>query len=259
MNSPLVSIIINCFNGEKYLSKCIKSILNQDYQNFEIIFWDNLSSDNSKEIIKSFVDNRIKYFSSKKFLNLYEARNEAIQKTNGKYITFLDTDDFWSKDKLKKQVDFLRINKNYKIVYSNSYTINEKNKKKYLTFKHLPYGNITKKLLKSYTIGILTVCIDKSIFKDYKFDKRLNILGDFDFFINLSKTFEIGCIQEPLAFYRVHEQNYSTIKIKTYIDELKNWIDENKITLNKEGYSVNKQRYELLKLKIKFFLNNLGV
>ena len=112
--------------------------------------------------------------------------------------------------------------------------LTKKIKKKYLTFKHLPYGNITKKLLKSYTIGILTVCIDKSIFKDYKFDKRLNILGDFDFFINLSKTFEIGCIQEPLAFYRVHEQNYSTIKIKTYIDELKNWIDENKITLNKD-------------------------
>ena len=125
-----------------------------------------LSSDNSKEITKSFIDNRIKYFSSKKFLNLYEARNAAIQKTNGKYVTFLDTDDFWSKDKLKKQVDFLRINKNYKIVYSNSYTINEKNKKKYLTFKHLPYGNITKRLLRSYTIGILTfspVFADKSI------------------------------------------------------------------------------------------------
>ena len=96
---PLISIIMNCYNGEKYLKKSIKSVINQNYKNWELIFWDNKSSDNSKKILKEFKDNRIKYFFSKKFTNLYEARNLAIKKSKGSYICFLDTDDWWDKKK----------------------------------------------------------------------------------------------------------------------------------------------------------------
>ena len=60
--SSLISVIVNCHNGEKYLEKCISSILNQKYENFEIIFFDNFSSDNSKKILENFKDGRIKYF-----------------------------------------------------------------------------------------------------------------------------------------------------------------------------------------------------
>ena len=62
-----VSVIVNCHNGEKYLSKCIASILNQKYENLEIIFYDNFSNDKSKEIISTFMDKRIKYFKSNFF------------------------------------------------------------------------------------------------------------------------------------------------------------------------------------------------
>ena len=96
-NQPLVSIIVNCFNGELFLKDCISSIINQTYKNWEIIFWDNLSTDKSKEILKSFPDKRIKYFCTEKFTTLYEARNLAINKSSGDYIAFLDTDDWWEK------------------------------------------------------------------------------------------------------------------------------------------------------------------
>ena len=59
---PLVSIIINCYNGETYLHDCIKSVLSQTYRNWEIIFWDNISEDGSAEIFKSYNDKRFKYF-----------------------------------------------------------------------------------------------------------------------------------------------------------------------------------------------------
>ena len=108
MKNPLVSIIMNCHNGEKFLRQSIKSVLHQSYKNWELIFYDNCSSDNSKQIIKNFKDKRIKYLHSKIFLNLYHARNKAIQNTKGKYITFLDTDDWWEKNKLKKQIDFVK-------------------------------------------------------------------------------------------------------------------------------------------------------
>ena len=76
----LVSVIMNCHNGEKFLNESVKSVINQTYQNWELIFFDNLSNDNSKKILQSFRDKRIKYFNSKKFLDLYAARNLAIEK-----------------------------------------------------------------------------------------------------------------------------------------------------------------------------------
>ena len=91
----LISIIVNCYNGEKYLKDTIQSVLNQKYQNWEMIFWDNQSNDNSKKIINKYNDNRIKYFYSNKKLPLYAARNEAIKKSSGELIAFLDTDDWW--------------------------------------------------------------------------------------------------------------------------------------------------------------------
>ena len=99
----LVSIIMNCHNGEKYLKQSISSIVSQTYSNWELIFWDNLSKDESKNIVKDFNDDRIKYHSSKNFLKLYDARNHAIKQATGKYIAFLDTDDYWIKDKLKNK------------------------------------------------------------------------------------------------------------------------------------------------------------
>ena len=105
-DTPLVSVIINCHNGEKYLEECLKSIILQSYDNWEIIFWDNLSIDRSKNIVNSFSDKRIKYFYSNKFLNLYHARNLAIERASGKYISFLDVDDTWEKEKMELQVNF---------------------------------------------------------------------------------------------------------------------------------------------------------
>ena len=72
---PLVTIIINCFNGEKYLKDCIQSVINQSYENWEVIFWDNVSNDGSKKIFNRYKDKRLKYFRAKKHSTLYKARN----------------------------------------------------------------------------------------------------------------------------------------------------------------------------------------
>ena len=97
--SPLVSVIMNCYNGEKYLTDSLNSLLSQNYRNWELIFWDNISTDNSKKIFESYNDKRFKYYLAPKHEILYKARNLAIKKTSGDYIAFLDTDDIWSKDK----------------------------------------------------------------------------------------------------------------------------------------------------------------
>ena len=90
-------------------------------------FFDNLSTDNSIKIAKSFKDERIKIFKTNKFLKLYEARNQAIKKTKGQYICFCDTDDWWFKSKLQVQIDFLNKNKEVNLLFTNLFVLNEKN------------------------------------------------------------------------------------------------------------------------------------
>ena len=92
---PLVSVVINCFNGEKYLEECLSSIINQTYDNWEVIFWDNQSRDNSKKIFEKFNDKRFKYYLSPRHTFLYEARDLAIKESKGDFIAFCDVDDFW--------------------------------------------------------------------------------------------------------------------------------------------------------------------
>jgi len=81
--NPLVTVVMNCYNGEKYLQKAIESVLSQTYSNWEIIFWDNQSHDKSAEIFKSYKDRRFKYFLAPKHTVRYEARNYAISKSSG--------------------------------------------------------------------------------------------------------------------------------------------------------------------------------
>jgi glycosyltransferase involved in cell wall biosynthesis len=252
--NPFVSIIMNCHNGEKYLKKSLQSVINQTYKNWELIFWDNRSIDKSKEIVKSFKDKRIKYFKSKKFNSLYESRNQAIKKSKGKYICFLDTDDWWLKKKLINQIDELRKKPEINFIFSNVYLYFQKKKEKKLYFnKKVPKGKITQFLLNNYVIGILTVMMNKDIFKKKKFNKNYNIIGDFDFFINLSLKEQFLCIQKPLAYYRVHDANYSK-KTLEYKKEIKKWINKNSLKFKKLNYSLNKIKYDYLKLKIKNYL-----
>ena len=107
-NQPLVSIIMNCFNGEKYLREALDSVVNQTYLNWELIFWDNQSTDESKEIFLSYDDERFKYYYSKTHTLLSEARNCAITKSHGDFIAFLDVDDWWDINKLEKQIPLFK-------------------------------------------------------------------------------------------------------------------------------------------------------
>ena len=102
-SNKLVSIIMTCHNGEAFLNEAIRSIKNQTYSNWELIFFDNFSKDRSEEIIKTFNDKRIKYFKTDVLENLGTVRKLAYSKCKGSFICFLDVDDYWSEFKLEKQ------------------------------------------------------------------------------------------------------------------------------------------------------------
>jgi len=255
---PLVSIIMNCYNGEKYLSRALESIINQKYSNWELIFWDNLSIDQSKKIFLQYKDQRFRYYKSEKFMTLYEARNEALNKCKGKYITFLDIDDYWFEKKLVKQVEFLEKNEEVGLVYSN-YIIHNINKfffkKNSINPKLFKSGRIINHLIKKYYIGLLTVMIRRSFMKDdlKNFDSKYNLLSDFDYILRFSKIYEIDYIKDVLAIYYQHQDQLQLQNISNQADQLNDWF-KNKVIKNK--IFGNNHDFSSIEKKI-YFLNSL--
>ena len=234
VNKPFVSIIVNCFNGEKYLNQALQSAINQTFKNWELIFWDNQSTDNSKKTFLQIKEERFKYFCSDHHTTLYEARNKAIEKSKGEFIAFLDVDDWWEKSKLEKQIVFFEDPK-VGLVYSNLYLFNEnKKKRKIYSKKILKSGYLTKDLLKNYNIGITTLILRKSAYKAEKgFDNQYNVIGDFDLVLRLSCNWKFQSVQEPLSYYRIHNDNFILKNNFLEIEEFQKWISDQKIFSNK--------------------------
>ena len=253
---PLISVIVNCHNGVKYLKTCIKSILSQKYKNLEIIFFDNCSTDNSKELINQFKDSRIKYHFSKKKLSLYKARNRAIKKSSGSLIAFLDVDDWWDPKYLSSKKNFF-INKGYDYFYTNVLVYHEKKNNfiKYNKFD-LPSGKIFNYLAKNYFIIISGFIIRKKILEKEKFfNEKYNIIGDYDLLMRISKYANAKSFNETLIFYRVHNNNFSKLNNKMYYYEYKDWYNRQK-KINDDNFKKNKDSFllQLNKLEIIYYL-----
>jgi len=259
----LVSIILNCYNGEKYLSAALNSVKNQTYKNWELIFWDNKSKDRSKKIFYSYSDTRFKYFQSKKHSSLYAARNLAVQKAKGKFLAFIDSDDLWEKNKLEKQIKHFQ-DKSVGVVYGNLWVKQENlNKvKKHINYK-IPEGYIHENLINNYYVGIISSVIRRKILVNTKkiFNDKYNIIGDYDLFLRLAKICKFKAIQEPVATYRIHQKNLSKLDRKLEGFELEDWLKNNKKNLKKNQYEKIKIKVEKLKfIGLKFddsFLNTL--
>ena len=204
---PLVSIIINCYNGARYLREALDSVYQQTFKDYEIVFWDNQSTDDSDKIARSY-EEPLKYFRGEKFLPLGAARNAAIEKATGKYIAFLDCDDIWLPEKLEKQVALLESNQELGLVYSDCYIIDSAGtaaEKTYFFDKKPLRGMTFKELVQANPIPLLTAIITKGAFnKAGVFNPRYEISEEYDLWLRIAEFYPIDFIEQPLAKYRVH-------------------------------------------------------
>ena len=234
----MISIIINCHNGSKYLRETLQSIINQDYNNYEVIFWNNNSTDESKGIYQNFQklykDKNLRYFENLSKLPLYQARNEALKLVKGNFICFLDTDDMWLKNKLLQNLNKFQEN-NYDIVFSNIFILNQKNnKKKIYIKKNIHEEKIYESLINNYNASLISIMIKKSVIEkeNYLFNPEFDHIGDFDFILRMAKKYKFGYISEPLAVYRLHENNLTRLNRLNEINEMDVWIKRNVLGLN---------------------------
>jgi len=234
-DAPLVSVIMNCYNGEKYLPRAIESVLNQSYQNWEFIFWDNQSTDKSSEIFKSYSDQRLNYFYASTHTLLSEARNQAVLKSQGVLVAFLDVDDYWLPNKLEHQVSFF-VDPQVGMSCGNYILVNERTNKKHkiqkaaLT-KTLASGYVLNDLLSDYFVHFSTLIVRRRALTEleYLFDRRFSVIHDFDFVIRLSLNWKLSSLQEPIAIYRWHDTNYGFTSKLSISDEFNLWYEDAKL------------------------------
>lgn len=217
---PLVSIIVNCYNSAKFLRPTIDSILAQTYHNYEVIFWDNQSTDDTASIIKSYDDNRFHYYYAHQHVTLGEARNCAIKKAAGEYLSFLDSDDIWLPEFLLRGVECLK-NNSYKFYYSNYLNWIE-GKSEVVNNKETESGVRTfGDMLKSYHVGMSAAIIDirMSRTSDITFNNKYQLIEDYDFFLKLLRQGNAYYDAMPLMKYRMHEASLTNSSKKNWAVE----------------------------------------
>lgn len=210
----LVSVIMPSYNTANYIGKSIESVLNQTYQNWELIIVDDCSVDNTDEIVNKFLkDKRIKYLKNNKNNGAAISRNRAIKKARGKYIAFLDSDDLWEKNKLKEQIKFMKKN-NYAFTYSYYEEIDEDGNK--LNTRVLGPRKITKTGMYNYCWpGCLTVIYEVERIGLIQI-KNIKKNNDYAMWLKIIKKSNCYLYPHFLAFYRkrsgsISRQNFITL------------------------------------------------
>jgi glycosyltransferase involved in cell wall biosynthesis len=214
MRSGLVSIVIPNYNYAHYLREAIDSVLAQTYPEIEIIVVDDGSTDESKDILKSY-GGQIKAVIQQN-QGVSAARNNGVSKSSGQFISFLDADDSWLPAKIEKQVERFLADKTLGLVHVGVVEVDTDGDFLLNRVEGLE-GDVSIELLlikQSILGGGSGLMVPRSVFDEVGgFDKRLSTSADWDFFYQISNRYPVGFIPEILLKYRVHNSNmHSNVK-----------------------------------------------
>lgn len=209
--TPTVSVVMNCLNCATYVREAIESVYAQTYTDWEIVFWDNASTDVSGEIARSFDDGKLRYFRGAETVPLGQARNLALEQAQGQYIAFLDCDDLWLPTKLEKQIPLFD-DAEVGLVYCDVFSFNSRGKELRLYAVRPSYeGHCFRALLVDFFLWGVTVIIRRSTLAtlDAWFDGRFNMIAEADLFRRIGYRWKLAMVNEPLARWRVHQGSSS--------------------------------------------------
>jgi len=199
---PFVSVIIPTYNRRELLSEAIGSVLNQAYEDFQLVIVDDGSTDGTKDMIKEYRDPRINYIFQKK-RGVSNARNRGIFESCGEYVSFLDSDDLWKRDKLKIQTDLMNNKKDIFISYTDEIWMRKGIRVNPMN-KHKKYsGWIFEKCLPLCIVSPSSVMIRRELFNDIGlFDESLPVCEDYDMWLRISSQYPIFLIDKKLIIKR---------------------------------------------------------
>jgi teichuronic acid biosynthesis glycosyltransferase TuaG len=224
-NKNNIDIILPNYNSSKFLKQTLNSIIMQTYKNWKLIIIDDCSDDKTKNILKKYSkDKRIKMFWLKKNNGAGFCRNYGIKKSKSPYVAFIDSDDVWKKNKLEKQIIFMKKN-NYSFSYTNYETFGDKRK---IIIPPLRFDY--KSFINNTSIGTSTMMVKRKELKNIKFTNS-KICEDYYFKCKLLKRVKFAfCLNEFLTRYRIRHNSMQSSNIKNIF-----WIWKINRDFNKLG------------------------
>ena len=209
-----VDIIIPVYNSKNFILQTLKSVIRQTYKNWRIVLVDDNSNDGTNEIIRNFINNNINkrkiiFIKNKKNKGQAYSRNLALKYCNSEYIAFIDSDDLWEKNKLKKQIKYM-LNNGYSFTYSDYKTI-KKNKIKII--KTPNFFNY-KKFVKNTSIATSTMILKKKILNNIFFPK-LKLCEDYYFKCKLLKSNDAYKCSNIYSFYRLRDNSLQSNRFRS--------------------------------------------
>lgn len=210
---PKISIIMNGFNSRRYLREAISSVIVQTYDNWELIFWDNCSEDDSQQIVTSFMDPRIHFYCAPERMTLAAGRNAAIACAQSEWIAFLDCDDIWAPEKLEWQLARLALagGRDIGLIYARTLSFSENGEEGETTYRYqgrpLPEGQIMRNLLlEGNLVPIVSALVSRKAYEHVGgIPNHLTFAEDYWLFVAIAANYRVLCVQETCCYYRVHQ------------------------------------------------------
>ena len=220
MNEPgalRFSIIMNIYNGEAYLREAIDSVLAQTFADWELILWDDCSTDASAAVCASYADPRVRYVLADKRVSIAEARNQAIAIARGKWLAFLDQDDIWLPRKLEAQNALIDADGSggLALVYGRTLRFDREGKMSSFDPWHgpnrLPEGDIFNELLRKPSFVPLSsaIILGAAVLELGRIPADIVYCPDYYLFIHITRRYRAACLQELCCLYRVHPDSMS--------------------------------------------------
>lgn len=254
-NGSKVSVLMNCYNSELYIRESVQSLIDQTYKDWELIVWDDASIDSTINIIQSFNDNRIKIYKNDAHCGLCLGRIRAQKFLKGEYISILDSDDIYEKDKLKNQIQAFNIDPNLSLVTSWYSKINENGKE----LKKIKFSkNLSK--IKNELFGDNIFAHSSIMYKRSEAEKvgwysdKLEYSQDYDLTIKLLQNNPFCIVENYLVKIRdsassmTRKLSLQGLIIKEHL-EILNYLKDN-FALNSKQKKINKKNIKIVNFKI---------
>lgn len=235
-SKPLVSVVVPTHNDSKYIKEAMSSIVNQTYDNLEIVVVDDFSSDNTVEIIKAFNDKRIRIIRNESNRGAAYSRNIGIKNCTGDYISFMDGDDVWSLDKTEEQIKFM-LDNDY-VFTSCLYSFMSEDGQSLDKYMSAPKKVTHRKFLKTDYIGCITTMYKKDIYPDLAIPEDIYKRNDYALWIKLSEHADCYTLPLILAAHRNRKGSISSV---------------NKFSLIKHHRELFKKLYNFNKIKCEYY------
>lgn len=208
--NDLISIILPVYNGEKYLSQSIESVISQTYENWELIILDDCSYDDTPNICNKYVnrDKRIYYYRNEKNLKLPGNLNKGFSLSNGDFLTWTSDDNVYKENALEKMITVLKDNKNVDLVYASYQDIDENNIKKQINYAEMT----TERIMGGNIIGACFMYTRRAYNLTGKYDTSLFLVEDLDYWQRMLMHVNAKSIHDILYYYRIHSGSLTSTK-----------------------------------------------